>query len=675
MGREASTPARTAEIYGALFQPSLKSEALLFYEKDGEWFFTEDLDEETGIEWTASGERFEYSNINLIPAASTISFSIKNVMGKYSPGSGTIYDNVFDLNTRVKLWAGYKMASTSFDKTEILSLNQGRNTALYYLKNLGGVVVPDVANSSGQEEIYFNDLFPGAGYVGYLVNTFDSYRPGFNRVTKIQVKSNYAGFNVYYRTFDSRLQAETFKRQSTDWTVIGATTVGTSTFVVNTTKRYVQVAVIYFGVLFTDDDEIQEVNVTYQSFMEWIYKSVFYLDFPEYSDPVAPEIPSISCTGRDAFKKALEKDINIKDLTGGFSIDQLIKDACDIVGIEYSASSIADLSGFGLRTLSNGLKKITKASDVFNLSMQIANQKGFDKYFMYLMYDEAADENILFVQPRKPGFDTIFVFNRNDVQEIGYKRKNYDRLLQRLTILSKKETIKPEVILGTSTFTTAGAHTISWSGKAVYKRYEVTVNSGTVAVDLAATSPVNPTSIDFVLTGSGFSVTIKVFGSFWDTDPVSEGESIKNSNMLTNLGRTLEFVNDLVLSDAECRLIAEGFLRDFGSPKFEVGELSWPYLNLVLDQNDVTMIWSTIVFINTLYYVTSIAHHWDRADSPGDRTTYSMIDSGVTFEDVGTFTYDAKMIYERGFSYDMVFGPNAPPDETDYSYLLPVLAT
>ncbi len=683
--RTASTDARTEEIQGNLIGSQCKAELALYFENSsGDWQLLEDLDEENGVNWTDAGQRSDYANVVLIPAVSTIEFQVKNFEGKWSPGSNSFFDNALDLNTRIKLKAGYQLTSLGLENTESMSMIEGPYCFNYNTTNNGSAIVLDEPNIHGNVDSYFTDFFnvpydsttyDATTYTpsAYFVSTFAFTKQGLNNIVDFDITTNTTNGTIFYRTFNDREAFEANNTTSASWTNAGATTGAAQSITVTSGNdaKYLQVAVIFDGVAWSDDIQVTSLDINFTSYIEWIYESVYYLDSPEYQDPPAPEIPVIICSGRDSFKKAIETDLNIEDLSGGVFIDQLIKDTCDQIGLGYTTASIADLTVFGTRNLATGLEDAKKATDVFEKCMQILTQRGSDRYVMYTRYDSSVDDKILFVQPRPETFEEFAAFQKNYVSQIGAKRRNYDRLMKRMTVLSKNGTAAAQEQLGTGTYTTASTQTISWSGDAEYKRYTVTVNSGSPTVTLDTTDPVQPTQISFIITGTEpFSVTITVFGNKWDSGaPTYEGEAIHHENMIANKGITRRIENLLIKSDTECRLIAEGFIDDYGSPSFEVGGLVYPYLYLLADLNDGALLISPIVFINTIYLINSISHHWDRSSSPSDSSSFNLNDSG---SELSNAQWDSGLKWNSGLIWDIQFPLSQTSDVTNYDYLKPV---
>lgn len=667
--RSGSTPARTSEAFGNIFGNQLKAELALYYKKDGEWNFLDDLDEENGVTWGAEGQKFDYSAIALVPAASPISFQVLNFQGKFSPGSTTPYDGVFDLDTPVKLQAGYQLPELGDEIPDNLTLLEGAYGYHYFSKTLNGSLIRDVTNSIGNSNRHFTDI-PGS--FGYYVSTFAYAKRAISQTNRFSVTADNSNLTIYWRDFDNRGIVEQNTSTTSDWNSAGNTVNGTKNVFISSNKKYIQIAVVFEGAGWADGLSVTNLGIIYQTYVEWIYKSVYYLDSAEYDDPTAPEIPRINCAGRDLMKRALDSDINLQDLSSGIFLDALLKSLLDQLNMKYTATSITDLTSFGLRTLASGLSTTVKALTVIELIMQIITQSGAIRYFIFIRYDETIDDNAIFVQIKPDSFIDFMVFSRDFVSQIGFKRKSYDRLLQRMTIVTKKEDLAANDFLGGVMVNASGNYTVSWTGNAEYKYYKIDVPSAFDDVSLFATNPVNPTSTEFTVNYSGTPFNILVYGSRWKTtQPIAQGEAINNENMIKGRGITRELANPMILDDLEARNIAQGFLEDYGNPAFDVGDVGWPFLNVFFDQNDPALIVSNITFIANIYYINTVSHTWTRAT---DSSTFSLIDSGFTLADFpGIIIYDSIGHYDSGEQYDLNFPLTQTSDNTNYNYLKPLI--
>jgi hypothetical protein len=188
---------------------------------------------------------------------------------------------------------------------------------------------------------------------------------------------------------------------------------------------------------------------------------------------------------------------------GALQVDELIKEIADQINLPYTASSIADLSAFGDITWADGLADLDTADEVYELCMQKILSTG---YQMYLKYDETEDENILFVTAKPSALEADGAFNYKNYINIGSTRKNNDKMLQRISIISDQQVVNAKEQLAQTAYTTTGAKTMSWSGNAIYKDISIDKPNDITISGLE----VSPTQIDFTIDAITGTVTITV---------------------------------------------------------------------------------------------------------------------------------------------------------------------
>ncbi len=663
MSREASTSERTEEIINDLISPNIRAEVFLEVESNGSFTQIDDIDFEAGIKWTEAGKKDNFSKFPLTPLPGTVTFRVLNTNGKYFDGSGTAFENLFDLETRVKLKAGYILESGSAATN---SINLNDIAGLFFVKSFffrtehsGGTVIidPDGTGTATHFADAFNPLYDSETYDdstytpdAYTVQTYDSNVAGFETFTKFTITANNTDGTVLWRTFDDpEILDNSFL---SEWNNAGATVNGTKTvdFTDIDCERFIQIAVLYDGITWSGGQIISDITVSIISRFEQLYTSVYYLDRPSFTDPKTPTQPVINCTGRDIFKRAIGIDIKYSDV-GGLEIDAIIKLIADKVGIRYNSTSIADLTSFAARvTFTVGNTDVVKADKLLDQCMQIINTTG---YVMFTEYDSVIDDNILFVQLRPALADTTGVFSFKNYENIGATAKNPVKILQRMTIFTDSQSTNDEVQLDTEAFTTTGAKSLTWTGNAEYKRLIVDEPDNITISSLS----VNPTNITFTIDSISGTVNITVFGSKFSTAPPAfEGEAMDFVNMSKLDGVTSKVINPLVISDAEAKSISESFVSQFGTPVFEAKGLMWPYLNLIPELNDGFMLWRRFVggtSADDIYIITKATHHFDKNDNPNHWTQWNLEDSGSDYSDLGAFTYDSIMDWDRGFIWDM----------------------
>jgi len=685
VARTASTTALTQAILQGLKSGNFPSEVVIDFFDGTSFQRIEDFDESAGIKWGKSAKRYKYANIPLTPLVPKCSFTVKNIKGKYSEGSGTSVANIFKLDTKIKIRAGYILKDKSEIITQTISLNNSTAIFFYTKHNVGGYVELDAANSGGllsSANLYFDDFFnrtydsfkyDAKKYTpaGYWLNTFDLEGAGFVDPIDIKITANNTKGTIFFRLINSLSDVGKPNGQSTTFQNGGATVNGTVTVPVNGKGRYIQIGIVIDGVTWSDDIRINNVTFTYNKKIEFIYKQVFYLDTPTFTEPTDPEIPKVKISARGIYKRATEDDINLEDVSGD-TLEAIIKSVATKIGIKFSATSIA-VTGIANRNLTAGLGDVEKGDSVFQKIMQIANKKSSSKFQLFMEHDDTIDDDILFLQKKPTDLSATFVQSYLKFNSIGDQRKNYDNLLKRLTVISDNKILAAEVQLDQDTILASGTYTASWTGNAQYKRFTIVNNAGD---GVATLTDVTPTSLVFSITGASVNLTITTFGSRWSSgEPSAQGEFINQANLIAGSGQTARIINPLVNDDAEAKDIAEGLLIDFGNPVKEAKNLIYPYLDLLQEINDPNALWTRWVFIDDIFFITGVQYAWDRKPNSIQTTTLNLDDSGTNLFDEGAIIYDrdkapnsgSVVKYDKGFVYNMSFSPQQDPSTIDTS--------
>jgi hypothetical protein len=659
--RSASTTERTEEIILKAISPNYRTALKLeiWDESINSWEIINDVDWSRGVEWTEAGKKEKYANYALTPLPGTVSFSIYNENGKYSDGSGTQFEGKIDKETKVRLQAGPLLNSLSDETETALTLNDNSGlfiSSYFYHMEYDTSYVAITSEGLGSAPPHFKDQFEfydAQNYDtttysldAYTVQTYDTGLSGYEQINGFTVNCNTTNGTIYYRTLKDPTLTETSKLS--DWTSAGATVSGNKTVSFTSTDRYLQVAITFDGITYTDDLRVNSISVASQSYVEFIYKSVYYLDRPSFSDPAAPEAAMIRCNGRDAYKRAVATDVNIEDLsTNPLRIGDLVENVCDQIGILYSATSIDLVADVGMRSTSTGVG-VVKADKLFEYCMQAANQSG---YVMYMQYDESLDDNILYLQPKPNSTDAAGAFSYKNYVSIGDVSKNSDRILQRMTIISDGQVPRAEKKLDQLSISSTGSYAMNWAstggGEHEFKRFTLDLPDNITISNFEST----PIAFTFDVDAVTGTVVATAYGSDWNADPLYEGEAFAIDNHIAGDGITSKIINPLVINDQECKDIAESFTRDYGSPVFEARNLTWPYVNILPELNDLFMLWRRFIFTNDVFFITKITHRWSGGAQPNESTTYNLEDTGLERET--PFWDDNITQYDKGYIWDM----------------------
>lgn len=679
MARSASTLDRSAEIYQLLSEDNCKAELILQYKNrtDTAWARIEDLDEAAGVQWGGSVKNKKPGAFIRTPVSKTLQFSVLNYDGEYCPEAVGAKAGVLRDGTRVKVKAGYLLRTPGTGRTVSADLSA---SFMYYTAYSSGIIQSSADPST--VETYFQDLYDTFGDVeytdnpnylpgGYFLYTFDLDGKGYAKINTLSVAANFTQGRVFYRHLDKLEYGEEAQGVSTCWTEYGATSNGTLTIPIGVdSKRFFQVAVIWDGVDWDTTKKVSSVSISVQDYIEWIYDTVYNLDEPSYTDPEVPEVAVVNCHGFDAYSRAIEADFNFPDLASGYTIDALIKMVCDGVGITYSATSIEDLTAFGEKTI-NPFDAPQKASAIFELLMGLLLRDD-EAYEMYTEYDSTLDDDILFVTKRPTDYFASYVMSYNRYSSVGARTKNRDNLLRRLTAYIGDIAVDDEALIGTETgYTTPGDVTVSWVGDKIYKRYKITINSGSPVITLLSCTP---TSMTFNVTGT-FNIDVSIYGCPLTTSPTYWSEFLGHECQTDNKGYTHEINNEFITSDAEADEVVKGYIAEYGSPKDELSNVRWPYLHLLFETDDPAMIWSRLIYTDNIFRITGIKHQWSRSDKPNDSTQFDLQDTGLNYSDEGGIIYDrqrdpvhgTKVRYDYGFLYDMSYGVQTKESEMDFS--------
>lgn len=546
----ASTREREDFIRRGLKSPHFRGEMILYVEKeiftDEEgnkylgWFPITDIDEGSGITISKSVEKYAYAQYPLTPAASSISFSVLNERGQYgydAPGSDA---GVFDINTRIKASGGY-VCHDSVPRTIALFLGNEQYSsyrAFTHRMSFDGSrwvddgAAPQYTAFKNKFNVrYDSTTYDSTTYTpdAYVIFEYDFIKSKYADITGMTILSNNTKGQIFYRAVNA-------SGDSSDvWTSGGNTINGSKGISVNLKGRYLQIAILYDGISYDGSNQINGIQISYKDYLEIIYNDIFLLDAPNFSEPPVPEIPRVVCSGRDAFRRALEIALNIRDVSAGVAIDVLIKEICDAIGIKYNLTSIAPLSSFGNRELFIALEKTKKAAEIFEYLMQII-QKGNDRYIMYLQYSAADNDNILFVQPVPTDIKADYVFSYQHYESLGDTKRNYDKLLNRLSIQNEEKTIAQEVTLNTAIITTS-PQTVTWSGQGVFKRLIKASGNNNLRI-----TAVTDTSMTFACDDTTINTSIRIYGQrfggtageVFKTGTGQDGFSVRGNYILGN---------------------------------------------------------------------------------------------------------------------------------------------
>jgi hypothetical protein len=616
--------------------------AFLYRWNGSTWDEVQDVDTKKGISWNKNSKKVKYANYAFLPEPSDISFSIINEKGKYSEGSGTAYEGWFDNDTKVKLIAGY-LIETAYSTSS--------------------TVVPVGSFSDG-----------GDGYYYYQIS--------LDRLHKKwgSIKLTYSGdVELEYRLFRDPLHKDYYDT----WTTVsesaetgrlvddsgGALTDGsgylidtaTDTITLDSGYKYIQVRIPS-----ADLTDLTSVTFNVDDYFTPVYTDVFYLDTPTFTEPADPAIPKVECKGRDSFKYTINSEIQPWDYTGQ-TVDTMIKHVLDQCNVKYTASSISTFPTVAARDNDVNVDSPKSAQWFLEHFMQIITIDA--NYNVYMDYDSSEDDNIFYVQPKPDDYIADFVFDYRNYKSLGGRRKNHDSILKRITVQTEDQPIDEETILYTNTFTSnqTSLKVALGSDLNFYHRVEL-LGTGTLDdIKIENDEDLVQTYAYLTVTASvsdSLSVTIK--GCSWTDDlpPNWSGEGLSANNVTFKKGNEVKILNPFLNASTEARAIAEYLIDENGTAIDEATGIQYPYNNLFLQVNDMTMLWSRWVFLDDLRYITGIKYRWQINNGNKHSASFNVSDSGLNFYDEYDFIYDETppLDYDVGFIWDMGI---STPQSTD----------
>ncbi len=656
--KQLATPEDTFEITQRVKSSQGHSFTQAFYVDDnGDDILFEDLQYPINIKKDTQPPI--YANVNYEPAVASGSFNVINEQGIYSPkNTGSTLN---DILVRDRVFKFFDLQKTRLVKPEQCEEILLLGSFLYFTKlDPSNDVILDIANASGNTEDFFNDLFDtdydsefydDSEYdpQGYFIKTTDRGNNKIERWTKIKVTANSVDGDIYWRAGNSEKDLNAQASDTTSWNFAGATINGVKTVTISIKNaKTLQVAVVYRAALWSDPIKVSNIELCFVPLVEKILLATLFLDDPNFKERASPSLSVIKVTGRNAYKRALETKINIKDLSledggSGQLLQDFIKDVATAAKITFTASSIADLTSFGRRTNNLVYEEEVSINVIFTDIMMIIGRT-------FRMFID--DSNVLFVQLRPTEFLASWVFDFRNYIKADQKFVG-ERQLQRFTILTDQQVLDATVILDTDTFTTAGSKSLTWAGKAIVKVLSITANTGFTVSNVKYLN----TSATFDLTGSG-SITLQITGNrFKSMDSKFIGEAVDFTNLQAGDGFTIREINPLIISDTEAKDRAEDYISEFGKPEFNV-TIRDAYSNPLPEINDFVLLVSQDFFEDTLY--EQIGTEFDYKSEVDKHTIFKLLDTGKKFTDEGAIIYDRdffdssvpKIQHDIGHIYD-----------------------
>jgi hypothetical protein len=603
------------------------------------WDEIQDIDSKAGVNWNKNSLKKKFANYAFMPEPSTISFTVNNENGKYSEGSGTASEGWFDNDTKVKLLAGYIHNEPYTTESSIIpvgSFTDGGDGYYYYQYQID------------RKHKYFKELV--------LTYTND--------------------ITLQYRVFNSEIHKDYYD----DWTTIeevaetgrlvddsgGALTDG-SGFLIDTATDTVNIEnnyeYIQMRIPSADLTDLTSVTITLNDYFVDLYTDVYYLDTPEFTEPNDPAIPKVKCKGRDSAKYLINSELQPWDYTGD-TLTEMIKRVLDQNGVKYTASSISNFTTIATRDNDVNITQPKQSTWLLERFLQIGTLEG--AHNVYIDYDSVEDDNVFYVQPKPTALIADYVLDYRNYQSIGSRKKNYDKLLKRITVQTENQSSEPEESKYTNTFASdqTALKVALGSDLNFFHRVEVSGAGSLDAIEIENDYDLTQTYAHLTITAP---LTITIYGCSWSGTPATppnwSGEGISAQNATFKKGNDVKIENPFLNSSTEARTIAQFLTGENGTPIDEATNIVYPYNNLFLQINDMVMLWSRYVFLDDLRYITGINYSWKLDNGIKHSSVFNCSDSGKDFYDNYNFTYDEDgLIYEQGLIWDMGI---STPQSTD----------
>lgn len=609
----------------------------------------------------------KYGKFMLMPPVFTLGVSMANKDEKYSPGGAL--EAILALNRKLYPYFGY-ITDTAVDTAKSFTLASARQ---FYHTVISGVTITSSAGNVSPAMTTFKQL-PGItdDWPIYDAETYDDsfyapagyYESQILRIRdiflgaqpkQITVTSTTAKIDVYYRISSRQ---DLLEANTPTFVLLGTCAVGvnTWTFPAITNERYIQLALVFNDDLY-GESAASALGLVYEDYSELFEQGEYLLDSPTFSSQRGNY--TVSFSGRDNLKRALETKISTNDIASTYDISTIIRNIATRAKIPWTATTIP-LSGHTI-TAADGYTN-RKAMDAFEECLQYLNT--FDDYRLWLDTDGYLTLGIKSTDVTGADWVANYRYNAKALT----KSKTSDMLLQRVVVSNDDMTLGPEIQLATSNYTTTGTKTLSWANPSMSKRWEVVVNSGDAVVTYVSNTG---TQMVFSITGTSIDVDITVHGCEINTPPACYAEEFNSTQFEDGVGITHEIVNRYLTGDAAADLAAR-MCAEYGTPEYTVS-VELP-LNPIVELNDRLLIMEKNTNTKTIYVVEGISHSFS-AKGASAKTSLTLRDIGFNFEnyvyDRGDIVGFSDMLYDNGFVYDYDLWPeddtSTYPHDVDFA--------
>ena len=352
---------------------------------------------------------------------------------------------------------------------------------------------------------------------------------------------------------------------------------------------------------------------------ELIAMGTYFIDDPTISNEFGNN--SISISGRDAFKRAMENSISSTTYTST-DVGEILRDYLTLAGIPNSSATIPNL---GTTITVSSVTNITnvRTSEAINGIMSYINAV-VGGYRLFINEDGYAEIRAI------PSDYTVFDYEMdyfNHLLSSSYTYKK-NQSINRCDVFRVDHTVSAQAIVATATQTSTGTFTTSWANPSVYLAIDANFNASDDSIDIII-DQVSTTSVIYTITGSGaVDVDLTFRACQLSATPPYIGSAISWGLHKDKNGITKKIVNPFVQSSAEARRIAEKVIEDYGVDNPMVASFAVPG-NPLLEPMDRVMVADLNSTKKNLYAVEALSHNFDYTGTQF-KTNVRMKYSGVS---------------------------------------------
>ncbi|KKM17097.1 hypothetical protein LCGC14_1679200 [marine sediment metagenome] len=661
--KDASTQAKTEEIFldfvsGSTSNPVARLKAI---DDDGDSVILSDIE---NLNISKSGVDNRYNVFSLIPPSATFSSSVDNFASTYSPDTGNAFDGLLTRNRLYTPFLGYESCITTENLTSAQTFTAITDDE-YHTQIISDKVFNDITSASTAPDVkgilfitygdanYGSFNYQPEGY--FKTDPIEIVNAGITSIKSLTITSDTTLIDVYLRSSNDSVDI-----LQKDFVKIGSTSSGTSTIThTATTNIFVQYAFVWVtGEWSSTTGFIEDMIINFDQIGDLFNQGDYLGNDPSFS--VSNGNYKASTSGSDFFRRALETNISTTAYTAA-EMSTVIEDIADRCGIDHDTLTT---TGVLVTVSADDTFKNTRAQSAFNECLVYLNAVDDD---WRLRIDDTTNKLILEIKPTTEITADFQLDFRSNIISLN-KSFQSTNVIQRATVLTESTPVGAEESLDSDNFTTVGQKTLTWTGEAIFKRFEIELNASDPSVTVVI-DEVEGELARVTIAGSGsIDVDVEIFGDKLSGAGIT-GEAFSDINHQNMDGITQVFINRFVATDAVAKTLAEEIITLFGNQNFKYS-ITTP-LNPLVELNDRLLVWEKFTNSQSILVVESINHSFT-ASGASAKTTISAVDIGFDFEDFVWDRHNFKnggctagtddIDYDTGLLWDQEFGPQVTSD-------------